>query len=511
MRSRKKTISSIGFLLYLVVVWFPLFFVVGKDKADIFILPDARRMGLLLNSIKLAGSTVIIACAIGLLAALFIHNSFLRDKWYRFFFVILMPVPYYIYALSWMYLIRLLAVIWPDLLKYSAQGFGASLFVEVMTFVPIAVLFALAALEMRNRQVEEMALLYKKPVQVLLRNTIPEIAPYMAAAAGIIFILSMTDFSVPSMFQYNTYALEIFSVYSRTGSVTRACGIALPLLILLLLPLSFIQQAIKKISKPQRSMRCNRPKYPLWLRGCMSGAFVLLVCQVVFPIVTFIITTDSFQNIWKSVDMIYEQIGISFVISLLAAVINIIFASMATGFLVNRGSGIFWLLALGTMAVPGALQAMCLLDMINGSVLHWMSTTILMPAMGCALRYMPFSLIVLACTVKRADRKRRELAVLFENRWYQHILLEVGMFLPGILCAMLLVFFLSFGEEGIVLVLMPPGAETVSVKIYNYLHYGASEYVSGFCLIVTLFMFCIEAMVLLLIRSRYRGRKRVGQ
>ena len=80
------------------------------------------------------------------------------------------------------------------------------------------------------------------------------------------------------------------------------------------------------------------------------------------------------------------------------------------------------------------------------------------------------------------------------------------MYLPGILGAMILVFFLSFGEEGIILVLMPPGAETVSVKIYNYLHYGASEYVSGFCLIVTLFMFMVEILVVLALRKRYRGK-----
>lgn len=66
-------------------------------------------------------------------------------------------------------------------------------------------------------------------------------------------------------------------------------------------------------------------------------------------------------------------------------------------------------------------------------------------------------------------------------------------------------FLLSFGEEGIMLVLMPPGAETVSVKIYNYLHYGASEYVSGFCLWVTLFLFLLEVIPVCFIRKRYGG------
>ena len=50
---------------------------------------------------------------------------------------------------------------------------------------------------------------------------------------------------------------------------------------------------------------------------------------------------------------------------------------------------------------------------------------------------------------------------------------------------------------------MPPGMETASVKIYNYLHYGASEYVAGFCLITVLLMLAAECLILWLIRRRF--------
>ena len=70
--------------------------------------------------------------------------------------------------------------------------------------------------------------------------------------------------------------------------------------------------------------------------------------------------------------------------------------------------------------------------------------------------------------------------------------MKYRMLLPGLICAMALAFFLAMGEEGIMLVLMAPGKEAASVKIYNYLHYGASEYVSGFCLVIILFMLGLE-------------------
>lgn len=506
MRNSKKTSHIICFTLYLMIMWVPFLYILGVNTIFEIILPNERRLGLLVNSIKLGGCTVIISCLFGLLAALFIHNSFFRNKWYRFFFIILMPIPYYIYALSWMYIVRILSGIWPKLLRYSTQGFTACLFVEVMTFIPIATLLILIALEMRNCQIDEMALLYKGPSNVLLKNIIPDIFPYIVAAAGIIFIMSVTDFSVPSMFQYNTYALEIFSVYSRTGSVGETYKLLLPLFVILLLPLSLIEEAIKKISKPQGSKFSLNIRYPLPLRVGMFNAFILLICQVILPVLIFIITAGNLETIYKSFEMIYEQIGTTMLIAIIASIISIVCAGMACGVLVNNANGLLWFMALGTIIIPGALQAMGILDLINGSVIHGISMTVLLPGLGCAIKYLPFAVIILVCTIKRVDQNKKELALLYSNKWYQYKLLELGMYLPGILGAMILVFFLSFGEEGIILVLMPPGAETVSVKIYNYLHYGASEYVSGFCLIVTLFMFMVEILVVLALRKRYRGK-----
>ena len=68
------------------------------------------------------------------------------------------------------------------------------------------------------------------------------------------------------------------------------------------------------------------------------------------------------------------------------------------------------------------------------------------------------------------------------------MLVELPLLLPGLVIAFLLVFILSFGEVGAGLSVMPPGGETISIRIFNYLHYGASEEVSGISLLVFLFM-----------------------
>jgi iron(III) transport system permease protein len=44
------------------------------------------------------------------------------------------------------------------------------------------------------------------------------------------------------------------------------------------------------------------------------------------------------------------------------------------------------------------------------------------------------------------------------------------------------VFVLAAGELGATLIVAPPGHATLTIKIYNYLHYGASEAVATLCL-----------------------------
>lgn len=84
--------------------------------------------------------------------------------------------------------------------------------------------------------------------------------------------------------------------------------------------------------------------------------------------------------------------------------------------------------------------------------------------------------------------------------YFRKILIPV--YRPAMIGAGSLVFLLTLGEEGIGLILMPPGYETLAVKVYNYLHYGASELVSGFCLITIV----VTAMILLTVLKQI-GRK----
>ncbi len=509
MKINDRRLAVPGCLLYgaalLLPIWGVLKGAAGGRPLDI--TAGSRRLLLLANSLKLGGTAAALACLIGLLCALFIRNSRFNDKWYRYFFVLFLPVPYYIYALSWMYLIRFLSGWMPGLLKYSMQGFCACLFVEVLTYLPLATLFLLTALERVDTGTESMALVYRNPASVLVHQVLPETGPFLAAAAGCIFTLSATDFSVPSMFQYNTYALEIYSVYGRTGNALQAGLLAWPLLLVLGFPIFFIIRGISRIGFPETVKRNIRRDYPAGMALGMRLAFFLECAQVAVPMLVFAFYSEGADSLLRSAAMIDEQLAVSLRVAAVSAVLALVLAAGPAVMLAKTDSLRFWLPALISLAFPGALQAMGILTAVNGSAFHWISRTIVLPALGCAIRYMPFALLVMASAIRNLDRRRLEMARVMAAKESAFAFLAVRMLVPAVLCAGGLVFFLAFGEEGIMLVLMPPGMETASVKIYNYLHYGASQYVSGFCLVSVFALMAIELAGALVLNRHRKGRR----
>ena len=89
MRDCKSFFKGMSILPYIIMVWLPLFFS-WRETVEQIRLPDARQIGLLLNSVKLGGLAALLTCVLGGLAANYIHKGWLSDRWYRYFFVLLL-------------------------------------------------------------------------------------------------------------------------------------------------------------------------------------------------------------------------------------------------------------------------------------------------------------------------------------------------------------------------------------------------------------------------------------
>jgi len=215
------------------------------------------------------------------------------------------------------------------------------------------------------------------------------------------------------------------------------------------------------------------------------GKVGVLICilQLMVPAAVFVLEIRDWVSVRESIVLCRKELAVSVVIAGLASLTALALAGPA-GIWVEDKPMPLKALALFPVAVPSSLVAMGLLQTVNGSCFHWLSQTVYFPALGCAVKYMPFAVLVFMARARGIPREELEIARVYavsEGEYFFRVLLPA--YRPAVLGAGVLVFLLTLGEEGITLVLMPPGYETLAVKVYNYLHYGAGELVSGFCLI----------------------------
>ena len=495
-KTKTEKIQTVCIVLYAILLAIPFLGAVLQQNGSVSFSLGARQLGLLGNSLKLGISAAVLSLLLGFFGAIFLWNSRKLQGYKKYYFVLLLPIPFYIYALSWMYLIKVLAKIWPALLAYSVKGLGACIFVEVLAYYPLALLLFLIGMEQINPNVLRMASVYGT------------VLPYGAAAGGLICTLSMTEFSVPSMFQYTTYALDIFSVYSRTGSALTAYCRCVPLLVLLVLPVLWIVRNMRQFGvTASYKDRCY-----LNVRGgmrvCSVVAFVISILQILIPLIVFLITAGGFQAIAASFGMIAEELHTSFWTSVwsgvLCLLISIVPAEVFCRNLKKKWAGIFLL----TMVIPGTIQAMGLLKIVNLLNLMALERSVLLTSLGCALKLTPFLVIWLCAARMRVNQKELEMADILaaRRRDYWNVWLHTRA--SGYVVGFALAFFMTFAEEGIPLILMAPGKETITVKIYNYLHYGTSEYVSAFSVVILVFILLVEVLILLAVRWNRRIQKR---
>ncbi len=493
--TRKRILCALTALALLFGV-LPLAGLFGQGGDPTLALPNARRLGLLMNSVKLGLITALLCTAAGLFTALFIHNSRFRDRPIRFGFLLMAFVPSYIYALTWMNLLREAGSIWPALLRIRASGLIFCTLTEVFAWLPLSTAVALLGLERENRQQLDAARIFSDDDTVFWAIQLPGLVPYLMSGMGIIFVLSITDFSIPSLFQYNVYAMEIFSDFSITGRAVNSFWLAVPLLAAAIVLVFLMQAGVGRMNTPAPQRQEVVMNYSLSLKIPQWICVLVTVMQMVFPLLSLLLGMGDFA---ESVRLSVEEFLNSCEFALIAVAICLP-AALICAIYVNwfaRHPKLLRLLLVAPLAVPGNLIGIGLVTLINGSVLHEIAGTSLMPALGCAAHFLPLCTLFLSGSLQQLDRAQIRAALLFQNRRGEALFrVLIPMFLPALVSGGLLVFVLSIAEVGTILPLAPPGKEPLSVKIYNYLHYGASDAVSGFCLVLILVCMGITVVIL---------------
>lgn len=382
---------------------------------------------------------------------------------------------------------------WARPLAETARRFGSgdgmawaqAAFVQFAAFSPFAALSALLGARVVDGDRIDAARLLAPDDRAFTRIALPLLAPFASAGAALTFLMSLLDFSIPSHFQWNVLALEIFSDYSASGSISRAVLLSLPLSLLAAFAgAAFLRTASSALhdAGPARPARFESLRWTIAPAIARMGAGILVTIVACAPLVSILAECVNGTGVAASVTAAHREIAATLRVSSLAAVLAV-FAAFGPARLLHSGSGartIAWLLLLPPLIVPAPLVGVALIASTRAGPADFLYGSSTLPVLASAARFTPWAALLLAA---QFSRRRRDLsdaaAVAAVSRWRALVRVHAPLAAPGIVLALLLVFSLSLGELGATILVVPAGEATLTLRLFNYLHYGAGGAVAG--------------------------------
>ncbi len=501
---------------------------------------SARCWSLALNTLLLAGATCAISLLVGIpLAALLLRTDLPGRRPALALLGAMLLVPVYLQAAAWQAGFGLqgwatLAAggsgVWPVVL----HGWTGALWVHAAAALPWVVLIVGAGLRLIEPELEEQALLDGRPAAVFLRVTLPAAAAAIGVAALWIAILTAGQIAATDLFGVRTFAEEIYTQAALgpqpQGSGWRGLPDALSGTVLVLWLVLAGLLLLDRLTRGHRPPSLRRQ----WvfslgrfrLPAAVLVALLLLVIvavplgNLVYKAGIVVAQTDAGRLRWwspaKCLQIVAEspwryrrEFGWSLLIgSLAAAAATVAAAGLAW---IARGGrwktrAVFLAMAV-CLATPGPVLGLALIRFFNRPELpplvYLYDQSIAAPWLAQTIRALPLATLVLWYAMRsipqtQLDASRIDGAGPFRRWWY----IALGSRLPAIGLAWLVAFVVALGDLSATLLVVPPGVNTLPIRIFGLLHYGVEDQVAGICLVLAiLFAVLTFAAVWLAARS----------
>ena len=459
--------------------------------------PVGRRLSLLFNSLSLAASVSLTVGIIGVLAGCkLVYEQASVWRWIKWGFLLTAPVPPYIHALVWSSTVGSLNIL---LKQYGASlpayGFFMSYLVDTMAYLPLGVGLAMVGYMLVETPAVEAARLFKEDFRVFMEVVLPLASPMILAAVGFVFILVVTDYSVPTLYSYNVYSLEVFSEFSASNNPAHSVWLSIPIVVITVAVLVYSLRGLRNTvqsSSVNRNDMEYRWSLPRWFTVIQLLSVSMVFVQVVFLVGGLILETGSFMSLYYAVEAASDDLLVSGLIGLAGAALGTGFGYMLSARL-GKG-GLWWVLTAIPLALPSSIVGIGLIDAYTHWA-PWLYGTMAMPIIAVTTRFVAIATIIIYTQSKRVDPLLFEAAELFKKQKHQALL---GVKLPlqkyGVAAAAAALLAFSVGELGSTLLVVPPGSETLTIRIFNYLHYGGSEEVAGLCLLIVALMMAMSGL-----------------
>jgi iron(III) transport system permease protein len=438
--------------------------------------------GLLFNSLALSVPVALAAMAVGWLAALFIASSRRGVRWLALSGAIVsLALPPFLIVNAWLGLLGHAGALksWLPLDIYSP---GGAAWVLTLMLWPLPCLMSLGALKrVTAEMLDAEPGLYGWP---LVRSLLVPLSVQAALQSGlIVFALAFNNIAVPAILQVKVFPAQFWVQFSTSYNYSLAWQYgwvlaALPLGLLLLLRCRPVAWPWESQGVPAEVLRDRLGQV---LSGTTTTAVVVFVgLSVLLPLGHLLFDARTWTDILDAVRSGKRAIWSSFWYSVMTATLV-----SALGFVAVRWTGLrlTWLL----FFLPGVLLGVVLIFLLNRPGLGWLHGGPGIVLLAFGLRYFALGWEGMRLARESLDADLQTVTDLVGLPWWQrcrHLFLpQAG---PALAAAWYVVYLLCLWDTETLVLVVPPGGETLALRVFNLLHYGHHAQVNALCLILLL-------------------------
>ncbi|TMP99839.1 MAG: ABC transporter permease subunit, partial [Verrucomicrobia bacterium] len=445
---------------------------------------------LLKNSLLLSALTAFVAVALGLLSALFVNA--VEWRWRRCLVAVAvlgLALPPFLVADCWLLLFEQFdwSRQWgPMSLGVRDEGVRQLIlcceaaWILALMFWPISLVLILGAWQrLEPGQLEcEPRLVGWPLIRWLL---IPTARDALTQAGVITFVLALNNFAVPALLQVKVFPAEVWVSFNTTFDYAAAMRLSWPLVLAPLLMLFWLRRrdiAWPRLYGVMPARTFRRQLGAAWFKAAGLAAVASLCLSVAVPLVKLCSSERTWMEFVPALRAGKAAVISSAGLAAGSAVLVVVVALVTWRWPI---APVTWL----PFLVPGVLLGIALIVVFNRWPLSAFYQSIGIVLLAWSVRYLAVGWNTVAHALRSVDgdltdAARLEGASAWQLLRYVHwpqVALQVA-------AAWYLTYLFCLWDAETLILIMPPGAETLSLRVFNFLHYGHNPQVNALCLVL---------------------------
>ena len=415
-------------------------------------------------------------------------------------FAVPLLLPPYVIATAWFTILGKGGLIGHALPSAPTEFLSSALFglsgctaVLFTTFMPIVMLLTIAHLGAANPRWEDAARLVSGWPSILRRITLPSIAPGIAFAAVLVFLLTFGEVGVPTFLRYPVYPVEALTQFAAFYDFRAATASTMPMLlvtsIILILEYGLLARECLRASDQRRPASSARKS---GLDVGASRVFVIVsgwaFVSVLLPLLALIVQSSSVGAYVEA----FSRASDSIVHSLAFAVIGATLLTLLGFFcglliqdptqpLARSVDG----LALFLFTLPGTVIGIGLIGLWNRPMTNVIYATPAIIILGYLAQYSVLPMRITSAALARIPRSLEDAARLSGASWFTTLTrVTAPLANRGLMAAWLVSYVFCLRDLGISMIVYPPGYDTLPVRILTLMANGAPSLIAALCIIL---------------------------